>query len=218
MVACWGSAPPPPFPNSSRGSRGDAAPGGEAGRPLASPRPRLREAETVPRPLRPGEPGVRDSGGLLSLPLSPRGLFPCSPSRLPLGSQRNRRLLVSRQGMAVISAPRWLGPALIGTGENPRELFSSLPPPPPPPAPALLGKLVPPSSGVWGAVLLGPVSVCFTLLFLVPVLTEEKVKRECMIIPRLGKAVFSLVQCKKGSEIQRGYDIIALEGILKGLT
>lgn len=76
----------------------------------------------------------------------------------------------------------------------------------------------PPSSGVWGAVLLGPVSVCFTLLFLVPVLTEEKVKRECMIIPRLGKAVFSLVQCKKGSEIQRGYDIIALEGILKGLT
>lgn len=70
------------------------------------------------------------------------------------------------------------------------------------------------SSEVWEAVLLGPLSLCFTLLFLVPVLTGKS-EAGMPVLPLLRQGCFSLLQCKKGSEIQHGYDIMALEGILK---
>lgn len=118
--------PPPPLHCRLQGRRG---PWREAGRPLASPRPRLREADTAPRPPRPGESGVRACRGLPSLPSSARRVFHCSPSLCPLGGQGNCRLLVPRHGMTMISAPPGVGPALIGTEEKRKERFCFLLPP-----------------------------------------------------------------------------------------
>lgn len=51
-------------------------------------------------------------------------------------------------------------------------------------------------SGVREALLFDPISVCFTLLFLGLVSTEEKVKQEWLFFPCLGKAVFLCCNAK----------------------
>lgn len=147
---------------------------------------------------------MRARRGLPSLPHIARlsHCNPCSPSLVPLGSQRNCRLLTYRQGIAMISGPLWVRPAVFRTGENQKEYFFLLPSPL---HPSSLGKTH--RSVEWG---LGGSAVwpsfCVLHLVLFPVLTEGKVKQECLFFPCLGKADFLNA---KSSKIQHGYDVMA---------
>lgn len=65
----------------------------------------------------------------------------------------------------------------------------------------------------WEAVLLVRVPVGFT-----PILNPDltgKIEARVSVLPLLRQGSFSLLLCKKGSEIQRGDEMLVLEGILK---
>lgn len=172
--------PPPPGPIVPIGAGGDAAPGGGAGRPLASPRPRLREAESARGLLGPWSGRSRDPC------LCTAGCFPGHPAAFLWEPRELPAPHCQAEIGCDFCSP--LGRACPnGNWRKPKRAF--LRSAPSRHSPACLGKTRGSlSGGFWEALLFARVSVSVTLILNPVLIRKKKKKKSRSVCPSLAWA------------------------------